>query len=765
VAHGKQIPFLPILDLFRDYFGISPEDGEQDAREKIAGRMLLLDEGLRDSLPLVFDFLGVSDPERQSPPMDAETRRRQLFAIIQRVTQARSRRAPAITLIEDLHWLDPASEAIVEVLVEAAAGIRSLLLLNFRPEFHAAWMQRSSYQQLPLVPLGPEAIEALLLDLLGPDPTVHGLAATIHARTAGNPFFAEEVVQALIEAGSLEGSRGAYRLVTPVEKLLVPASVQAVLAARIDRLAEREKAVLQAAAVIGKEFSEPILRAALEAGGEEPELDLAAALATLKRAEFVYEEALYPVAEYAFKHPLTQEVALASQLRDTRQRRHGAVAQVLATHYADKSDEHAALIAYHFEEAGAALEAARWHRCAAEWIGYSNVEEAVRHWRRIPVLLDGASDSEAADLVRAAVQQILIVGGLEGIGREEADALLATGRRLADDSRDPQALPQMLIAYATARVLGGDAAAGLGLFQEAAVLARDLPDQSLYWYSRGRAAWALLSLGRLRESLAECEAIPNASGSADPMELPPRMHVWVLIELGRLHESARVLAQLDAKSGMESVDSGFESRLHAHLGQLDRGLRTAGESVAFAERSHAANMIAVSMTHLGRIQTLRAQWPEAVAALERGLRVAREAGTMLNLEAETLAGLARAYLGQGDLVKALATAQEAVAVARARGARHHEAAAHIVHADVLLALAGSDGPHHAAGALHHAETLLAETGAQLIAPDLHVSRAALARQLGDTAAAERELREARRLLTEMGATGHLERLDLEWAPA
>src|SRR5438093_11107591 len=141
-----------------------------------------------------------------------------------------------------------------------AAATRILMLVNFRPEYHAAWMQKSYYQQLPLLPLGPEAITELLRDLLGTDPSLAGLGDRIRKRTGGNPFFSEEVVQALAETGSLAGAKGAYRLVRPAAELRLPATVQAVLAARIDRLAEREKQVLQTAAVIGREFTEPILR-------------------------------------------------------------------------------------------------------------------------------------------------------------------------------------------------------------------------------------------------------------------------------------------------------------------------------------------------------------------------------------------------------------------------------------------------------------------------------------------------------------------------
>ena len=162
-----------------------------------------------------------------------------------------------MTLLEDLHWFDGGSEAFLD----AHPGTRGLVLLTFRPEYHADWTHKSDYQQLALQPLGPEALRQLLVDLLGTDPSLFtGLAAAIHARTAGNPFFSKEVVQVLIESGTLVGTRGSYRLVAPIEKLEVPGTVHAVLAARMDRLGEREKHVLQTAAVIGKEFTEPILQ-------------------------------------------------------------------------------------------------------------------------------------------------------------------------------------------------------------------------------------------------------------------------------------------------------------------------------------------------------------------------------------------------------------------------------------------------------------------------------------------------------------------------
>ena len=392
VAHGKSIPFLPVLEMLRHIFDISEQEADRTAREKIAGRLLLLARDFEDALPFLFDFLGIPDPERPVPRMNPDERQRRLFGILRRLVHARSQREPVVMLIEDLHWIDAASEMFLERLVESVSGTRTLLLVNFRPEYHAGWMQKSYYQQLPLLPLGREAVTELLRDLLGADAAMTQLKQLIEERTGGNPFFIEEVVRALFDQGTLvreAGATGRVVLARPVDEIQIPTTVQAVLAARIDRLPEREKQVLQTAAVIGKVFAEPVLRRVAEL----PEPELAAALRGLVAAEFLDERALYPEAEYAFRHPLTQEMAYRSQLGERRARVHAAVARVIAELYAGKLDERAALLAHHWEAAGDALEAARWSRRAAEWVGLSNFPEALRHWRKVRALIEGLPES------------------------------------------------------------------------------------------------------------------------------------------------------------------------------------------------------------------------------------------------------------------------------------------------------------------------------------------------------------------------------------
>ncbi len=273
----------------------------------------------------MFDFLAVPDPHRPAPRMDPDARQRALLEMVKRLFHGTGQREPSINVLEDAHWIDPGTEIFLSQLVEAIQSSRNLTIINFRPEYSAQWMRKSYYRQISLAPLGPEAIKALLVNLLGEHPSLNGLPDLIRERTAGNPFFIEEVVRALAESGNLEGKRGEYRLVRPVDDAAVPPTVNTILAARIDRLSEREKGLLQSAAVIGREFSGPILTRA--AALDESELE--PALRALIAAEFLYEQELYPETIYAFKHPLTQEVAYRSQLGERRAAVHRRVAEAL----------------------------------------------------------------------------------------------------------------------------------------------------------------------------------------------------------------------------------------------------------------------------------------------------------------------------------------------------------------------------------------------------------------------------------------------------
>ena len=373
-AHGSTVPMLPVRDLLRSYLALGDGDSAEAVRCKVSDQLLGLDPNFREALPLVLDLLGVPDPD--TPDTSRASSGERLAAFVRRFVPLRSANEPVVLLIDDAHWIDPASEELVRELAAAVHGTRTLLLANFRPEYRPAWLGGSHYHQLPLSPLGPEATRELLHELLGSDSSVGDLSGRIRERTGGNPFFIEEVVQALAASGSLAGERGAYRLTGPVDTLALPATVQSLLAARIDRLGEQAKHVLQAAAVMGMQFDEPLL----EEVGRPGAPDLDTALGRIREAEFIYLVTPYPQPQYAFKHPLTREVAYHSLLGDQRARLHAMVAAALEKLRADRLGQYASLIAHHWEASGMRYEATRWQRRAA--LQVSNIK--VKSRRRVP---------------------------------------------------------------------------------------------------------------------------------------------------------------------------------------------------------------------------------------------------------------------------------------------------------------------------------------------------------------------------------------------
>ena len=252
-AHGQETPFAPVLQILRAYFGVSDSDSERISREKIAGRALLLDPGLIEDLPVLFDFMGLPDPDRPAPQLSPEARQRALRGLLCKLLHAPNRRE-AIGQRRSrtcTGWTRAATRCSASCWGRSR-GRRRSSILNYRPEYSPSWGELSNYRHIPLEPLGPADTEKLLHDLVGEDPSLDGLAELIHERTAGNPFFIEEIVRELSESGALEGERGAQRLVQPVCDVKVPASVQTVLAARIDRLDADAKRLLQAMSVAGQ---------------------------------------------------------------------------------------------------------------------------------------------------------------------------------------------------------------------------------------------------------------------------------------------------------------------------------------------------------------------------------------------------------------------------------------------------------------------------------------------------------------------------------
>jgi adenylate cyclase len=762
VSHGKAIPFLPILDLFRGYFSITEQDSDLAIREKITGRMLVLDETLHDALAAVFEFLGAPDPDQPAPRIDPDARQRQLFAIVKRVTEAHSRREPGVTLLEDLHWFDRGSEAFLEVLVETATKTRNLVIVNFRPEYHADWMQKSYYQQLSLQPLTAENVNEMLRDLLGTDPSLAGLADMIRERTGGTPFFVEEMVQTLAEDGSLKGVRGSHQLTRSVANLALPPTVQAVLAARIDRLGEREKEVLQTAAVIGKEVSEAILRRVSVVSGE----DLAAALRTLIAADFLYEAALYPEVEYTFKHPLTQEVAYHSQLGDRRARLHGSVARALQALHPDKLDERAALIAHHLEQAGQTPDAALWHARAAQWAGTHDRKASLRHWRRVRSLLAPISDSqESIALALTAHMQMLSLFWVLGVSEEESVVVFKDGKNLASRLGDLRALASLISSYAGIR-LGHGAEDHLDYAREAVRLADESGDVTLRRVVRVPLTRSLMYAGHWSECLACTEegmdrlAKDQTLGidmlGYNPYTMLAVLRADSLAALGRWGDALQCFENAMQRArddhdllmlGVACADYGgnysWVDNTQVVLDHARKGVEI-GEKVGGATtRMHAYAQLAGAYIRCG-------SYAEAVTSAERSCAIARETHAAFEIEPLALGYLAEAYAHTAEPERALRTAEQAVAAARQR-APGMEPFAQGALVRVLLRTKGPLAIDAIARALEEVSRLVRRMGLKFYEPFSCLYRAELAQLTGEAAARERELRDAHRLFTEVGA--------------
>ncbi|MCA1844925.1 MAG: AAA family ATPase, partial [Actinobacteria bacterium] len=460
LAHTRSVPFLPVLEILRSQFNIADGDDPATTRAKVSATVSELDGSMDEALPLLFDFLGVADPDRPAPSMDAHARQRLIFGMVSQLSRARSARAPFVVLVEDLHWVDPASEAFLENLIDNVPDTRQLVVTTFRPEYRPPWAYRSHYGQQPLLPLRSEARDELLADLLGSHPSLDGVAQLVGERTGGNPFFIEEVVQSLVEDGYLAGERGTFQLAGTIEEVRLPATLQAVLGARIDRLAPSEKMVLQAASVVGRQFSRRVVAAV----SAQSEGDVEAALRVLVDAELIYQTVPGPDEEYTFKHALTEEVAYHSQLTKQRVRTHAAVARALADSDADKLDERASLIAQHFQASGDLLEAARWNARAAGWAGFTHPVEAARLWRQVQRLTDRLEgEPEAAELGFNARLALLNFSWRLGAAaedgtvpyEEQARADFAHALAFAEAAGEPTLLVTLLSVYGGSLMFAG----------------------------------------------------------------------------------------------------------------------------------------------------------------------------------------------------------------------------------------------------------------------------------------------------------------------
>jgi class 3 adenylate cyclase/tetratricopeptide (TPR) repeat protein len=766
VSYGRSAPYQPIIGLLRGYFAIERRDDARSIREKVTGKILTLDRALEPVLPALLALLDIPPNDREWDRLEPLQRRHRTLDGVKRLLLRESQVQPLLLIVEDLHWMDAESQALLDTFVDGVRTARVLLLVNYRPEYGHGWSGKPYYRQLRVEPLPPENAEALLDGVLGTDPSLGRLRRMLIEQTEGNPFFIEESVRTLVETRELAGGRGSYRLVGPVASLQVPASVQAILAARIDRLASEDKRLLQIAAVIGKDVPWPLL----EAIGVVPEDELRSGLARLQAAELLLEARLFPDLEYTFKHALTHDVAYESLLHDRRRTLHAAVVAAIERLHAGRLAEHAEHLAHHARQAEIWDKAGRylWEAGRKAFTRSAN-REAADYFEHaaaaIDRLIQTSETLEQAIDVRFELRTALQV--LRAQDRQET--CLADALRRAETLGDQRRLGYTLMFAGLRATLVEDLDEGLRLGDRALAIGRSLGDLGIQAGASCYLAIAHLFAGRFAEAARLCEA------------------AIALIPPERTHErfgQARMVSNLAR---------GTLGNALGRQGRFSDGIAHAEEALKIARDAGQAYSLSSSLWELGVLHLLKGNHAEAAREIEQSIEVWRTiqapawnhpvtglglvycrmgrvsegialidgapgGGAFFHYSAGAVLG--EAYLLAGRASEAADQAQKTLARAREKGQRAFEADALHLAGEVA---AQADPPDLAAAEPQYraAMSLAEELGMRPLVAHCHLGLGKLYRRTGKREQAREHLAAATTMYREMDMRFWLEQAEAE----
>jgi class 3 adenylate cyclase/tetratricopeptide (TPR) repeat protein len=769
VSYGKATAYLPVIELLRGYFEIESRDDPRKIREKVTGKVLTLAPALGPAVPALLALLDVPVDELAWQALDPIQRRQQTLDAVKRLLLRESEVQPLIVLFEDLHWIDGETQALLDSLVESLPTTRLLLLVNYRPEYQHAWGGKTYYRQLRIDPLPPESADELLNALLGPDAALGPLKRLLIERTEANPLFLEESVRALAETAALAGERGAYRLTRPVEQLTIPATVQAILAARIDRLAPEAKRLLQAAAVIGKDVPMPLLLAV----ADSPEPEVRAELARLQAAEFLYETRLFPDLEYTFKHALTHEVAYGGLLHNRQRALHARAAEALERLSPERVAEQAERLAHH------ALRGELWEKAVA----YSrqaglramarganrdaivHLEQALGALRHLPETLE---TTELSIDLRLDLRNALISLGEYARMGEHLHETEVLARTLGDQHR----LGRIATFMVWQCLATGDYDEAVRFGQEALSIGRTLGDRSIEVVATSFLGMTHVARGEFSDAATLLERNVTLEGDLR-------------------YERFRASAIQSAYSGACLAD------VLSQLGRFDEAIGHAEAAVQIAEAADHPFTLYFALFDLGRTHLRRGDLPRATRVLERGLDLCRTWQFVVKTPivaaalgaAYALAGRAdealplvagaveefrsrqdhdqpafillcagTTYLSAGRIDEAASHAREALALARRLGARGSEADALYLAGDV----ASTGGAEDAEGYCE-ALALAGELGMRPLVAHCHLGLGKLYRRTGKPEQAQEHLATATTMYREMGMRFWLEQAEAAMA--
>jgi class 3 adenylate cyclase/tetratricopeptide (TPR) repeat protein len=627
LSYGKATSYLPVIEMLRGYFTIGARDDQREMRAKVLGRVLELDRALEPLVPPLLSLLDLPVEDVGWQTLDPPQRRQRTLDAVKRLLLREAQVQPLLLVFEDLHWIDSETQALLDSLIESLGSARLLLLVNYRPEYRHGWGSKTYYTQIRLDPLPAKSAKELLDALFGDDPGLATLKQLLIKR--GNPFFLEETVRTLVETNALAGERGRYRLTQPVQSVQVPPTVQAMLAARIDRLLPEDKRLLQVAAVVGKDVPFTLLHAIAELSDEA----LRGGLERLQASEFVYETGLFPDLEYTFKHALTHEVAYGGLLHGRRRELHGrAVAEIERLH-ATRLDEHIERLAHHALQAGIMDKAVSYQRRAGSraFRRSANPEAVVWFERALTSLQqlpqDRTTIEHGIDL-RIDLRDALMQSSEWDRVRDYLFEAETLARNLGDRRREGWVASHLANYY----VNTGDPARAIEFGTRALAAATTVADTAI-------EAWTNFYLSRAYNALGDYTAAATVS----------QRNVELLDSgaIGRLHISLSVLSHCAWASSL------------AELGQFVEATAHANEGARIADATELAFPIIAACLASGTVRLLQGDLEPAILSLERCLDLSKSRNIQLYM-VTCEANLGHAYVLSGRFREGLEFLEHAV---------------------------------------------------------------------------------------------------------
>ncbi|HLW69308.1 MAG TPA: adenylate/guanylate cyclase domain-containing protein [Candidatus Binataceae bacterium] len=696
VSHGKASAWLPVLELLRGYFGIHDTDDAAARRAKVAAALSALDPALEDTEPYLFGLLGLVEGPDPIAQMDPQIKRQRTLDAIKRIVLRESLQQPVVVIFEDLHWIDAQTQALLDLLADGIARARVLLLVNYRPEYRHEWTNKSYYAQLRLDPLGGAEGAAMLAALLGEGVELDPLKRLIAERTGGNPFFIEEIVQALFDAGALTRN-GVVKMTRSLSQLRLPPTVQGMIAARIDRLAAEQKELLQTLAVIGRESPRGLLRQIASLADTQFERTLA----DLQGDEFIYEQPTTIDVEYIFKHALTQEVAYNSLLIERRKLLHERVGQAIEALFPNQLEDRVTALAHHYSHSDNADK-------AVEYLGRAG-QQAMRRSAHLAAIgnlklglefLATLPETPERDWQELALQAALGPSLMEtkGDSTPEVEAVCSRVAELGERIDETQYVFGARGGLFLNRMNRGQFEAAHGIATQLLSLARASDDPDKLLVAHTFMGIILFWTGELTSAHAHFE---QAAERFDP----PRQRrlialygmdiatgcsgyaAWPLWMLGRpdqaLHRTRRTLSLAQERGHLSSSAMALHHAAFCHVfrrePRIARELLEAG--LALANEHGFGFWTALDNILLGRALAQSSQEPEGIAHMEEGLEAARARGLGLEL---TYGALAEAYANTGRAAEGLRLIGETLATVSGIGQNSTEPELHRIKGELLL---------------------------------------------------------------------------------